>query len=79
MKKKKSINPYNHKLKVIFYFSRLIIPPPHHTGLPSYANFSKLNMLTIFQLLMCGADAAITRVVCTSGLEIEFYPHLTPE
>ena len=32
----------------------------------------------IFQLLMCGFDAEITPVVCTSGLEIEFYPNLTP-
>ena len=33
----------------------------------------------IFQLLLCGPDAATTPVVCTSGLEIEFYPNLTPE
>ena len=29
--------------------------------------------------LMCGIDAETTPVVCTSGLEIEFYPNLTPE
>ena len=33
----------------------------------------------IFQLLICGTDAAITPVDCISGLEIEFYPNLTPE
>ena len=30
-------------------------------------------------MLMCGTDAVTTPVVCTSGLEIEFYPNLTPE
>ena len=35
-----------------------------------------MHLEVIFQLLMCGPDAAITPVVCTSGLEIEFYPNL---
>ena len=34
-----------------------------------------MHLEVIFQLLMCGPDAA-TSVVCTSGLEIEFYPNL---
>ena len=38
-----------------------------------------MHLEMIFQLLMCGPDAATTPVVCTSGLEIEFYPNLTPE
>ena len=38
-----------------------------------------MHLEVIFQLLMCGFDAEITPVVCTSGLEIEFYPNLTPE
>ena len=38
-----------------------------------------MHLKVIFQLLMCGIDADTTPVVCTSGLEIEFYPNLTPE
>ena len=37
-----------------------------------------MHLEVIFQLLMCGFDAEITPVVFTSGLEIEFYPNLTP-
>ena len=36
-----------------------------------------MHLEVIFQLVMCGPDAATTPVVCTSGLEIEFYPNLT--
>ena len=36
-----------------------------------------MHLEVISQLLMCGTDAAITRVVCANGLEIEFYPNLT--
>ena len=38
-----------------------------------------MHLEVIFQLLMYGPDAAIKPVVCTSGLEIEFYPNLTLE
>ena len=37
-----------------------------------------MHLKVIFQLLMCRIDADTTTVVCTSGLEIEFYPNLTP-
>ena len=36
-----------------------------------------MHLEVIFELLMCGFDAEITPAVCTSGLEIEFYPNLT--
>ena len=53
-----------------------------HYGLSSYANLKTgfvTNALSTvnYQLLMCGPDAATTPVVCTSGLEIEFYPNWT--
>ena len=38
-----------------------------------------MHLEVIFQLLMCGFGAEITPEVCTNGLEIEFYPNLTPE
>ena len=38
-----------------------------------------MHLELIFQLLMCGIDADTTPGVCTSGLEIEFYPNVTPE
>ena len=36
-----------------------------------------MHLEVIFQVLMCGFDAEITPVVCTSGLEIEFYPRMS--
>ena len=41
--------------------------------------FLRLLVEVIFQLLKCSPDVATTPVVYTSGLEIEFYPNLTPE
>ena len=37
-----------------------------------------MHLEVVFQLLMCGIDADTIPVVCSSGLEIEFCPNLTP-
>ena len=42
-------------------------------------NFLTMHLEVIFQLLMRGPDEATTTVVYTRGMEIEFYPNLTPE
>ena len=38
-----------------------------------------MHLKDIFQLVAASTDAATTPVVCTNGLEIPFYPNLTPE
>ena len=38
-----------------------------------------MHLELIFQLVMCGPDAATTPVVLTNGLEIKFYANLTPK
>ena len=51
----------------------------YHPMLTETANFVTNALRRDFYLVMCGPDAAFTSVVCTSGLEIEFYPNFTPE
>ena len=38
-----------------------------------------MHLEVISQLLLCGPNAATTPVLCTSGLEIEFYTKFDPK